>query len=171
MLPATTVGASSEIADVRLRRLYDYWATKRGGRPAPARGDIDPVEIPEVLGYVNIFDVQNDPREYRVRLNGSNIAEMLGKDITGQYCSTITSGEDAARCKKAFDICADRCIPVMVETTLAFCGKPYMVQTFILLPLSGDSEQVDMIVTAHSFHAGGSAPRQIDHPPRRADGR
>ena len=168
MLPATTVGASSEITDVRLRRLYDYWAMKRDGRPAPARGDIDPVEIPEILGYVNIFDVLNEPREYRVRLNGSNIAEMLGKDITGQYCSTITSGQDAARCKNAFDICVDRCTPVIVETSLAFCGKPYMVQTFILLPLTSDGAQVDMIVTAHSFQAVRSSRRPVDQSPGRA---
>jgi hypothetical protein len=162
MLAATPVGASSEIADARLRRLYEYWNAKRGDRPAPVRRDIDPVEIPDLLGFVNIFEVQDEPRDYKVRLNGSEVAEMLGQEITGRYCSTVISGPDAVSCKTAFDLCVDQCRPAIVETSLAFCGKPYMAQTIVVLPLSSDGESVDMIVTAHSYHALDSADRPIE---------
>jgi hypothetical protein len=162
MLTATPVGASSEIADARLRRLYDYWIAMRGDRPAPSRRDIDPVEIPDLLGFVNIYEVQDDPRDFKVRLNGSEIAEMLGRDITGKYCSTVISGPAAVRCKTAFDICVDQCSPAIVETSLAFCDKPYIAQTMVVLPLSSDGKRVDMIITAHSYHALGSADQLID---------
>lgn len=162
MLTATPVGASSEISDVRLRRLYDYWNAKRGDRPAPSRRDIDPVEIPDLLGFVNIFEVQDEPRDYKVRLNGSEVAEMMGEEITGRYCSAVMSGPDAVSCKAAFDLCVDQCRPVIVETSLAFCGKPYMAQTIVVLPLSSDGERVDMIVTVHSYHALGSADQPIN---------
>jgi hypothetical protein len=162
MLAATPVGASSEIIDARLRRLYEYWNAKRGDRPAPSRRDIDPVEIPDLLGFVNIFEVQDEPRDYKVRLNGSEVAEMLGQETTGKYCSTVISGEDGVRCKTAFDLCVDQCRPTIVETSLAFCGKPYMGQTIVILPLSSDGERTDMIITAHSYHALDSADRPID---------
>lgn len=168
MLAATPVGASPEIAEARLRRLYEYWSTKRGDRPAPSRRDIDPVEIPDLLGFVNIFEVQRAPRDYKVRLNGSEVAEMLGQDITGKYCSTVISGEDAVRCKAAFDLCVDRCLPMIVETSLAFCDKPYMAQTIVVLPLSSDGESVDMIITAHSYHALDVADQPIGLEARRS---
>jgi hypothetical protein len=162
MLTATPVGASSEIADARLRRLYEYWIAKRGDRPAPARRDIDPVDIPDLLGFVNIYEVQGEPRDFKVRLNGSEVAEMLGREITGKYCSTVISGPDAVRCKTAFNICVDQCSPAIVETSMAFCDKPYMAQTMVVLPLSSDGERVDMIITAHSYHRLDSADQPID---------
>ena len=172
MLAATPVGASSEIIDARLRRLYEYWNAKRGDRPAPSRRDIDPVEIPDLLGFVNIYEVQDEPRDFKVRLNGSEVAEMLGQDIAGKYCSTVISGPDAVRFNTAFDLCVDQCRPAIVETSLAFCGKPYMAQTIVVLPLSSDGESVDMIVTAHSYHTLDSADRLINLDfPRSAAGR
>lgn len=162
MLAATPIGASLEIANARLRRLYDYWEAKRGERVAPTRRDINPVEIPDLLGFVNIYEVQEGPRDFKVRLNGSEVAEMLGQEITGKYCSTVISGPDAVRCKAAFDICVDRCSPAIVETSLAFCDKPYITQTMIVLPLSSAGERVDMIITAHSYHSLNSTDQPID---------
>jgi hypothetical protein len=172
MLAATPIGASLEIANARLRRLYDYWEAKRGERVAPTRRDINPVEIPDLLGCVNIYEVREDPRDFKIRLNGSEVAEMLGRDITGKYCSTVISGPDAVRCKAAFNICVDRRSPAIVETSLAFSDKPYITQTMIVLPLSSDGERVDMIITAHSYHSLKSTDQPIDLAAyRRADGR
>jgi len=162
MLAATIVSASSEIADARLRRLYEYWDSKRSDRVAPTWREIDPVEIPDLLGFVNIFEVQNEPRDFKVRLNGSEVAAMLGQEVTGKYCSSVISGPDAVRCKAAFDMCVDERRPAIVQTSLAFCGKPYMAQTIVVLPLSSDGERVDMIVTAHSYHAVDMAKQTVD---------
>lgn len=152
MLPVSPVEASSDIADGKLMRFYEYWAVKRAGRRVPARCDIHPAEITELLGYLNILDVQDEPRDFRVRLNGSANAEMLGRDVTGALCSALFSGAEIERCKTAFNRCVDEFMPVMVETTLAFCGKPYMRQEVLVLPFSSDGQRVDAIVTAHSYH-------------------
>lgn len=152
MLDAGRVNGSAEIQDRRLRRLYEYWDEKRGSRRAPARADINPTEIPELLGYVNIFEVQDVPRDFKVRLNGSEVTRMLGQEITGKWCSDVFSGEDAERCNQAFNICVDEWTPAIVETTLAFCGRPHAAQTFVALPLSADGQRVDTMITAHSYH-------------------
>ena len=152
MIEAGRVSGSASIEDRRLRRLYEYWDEKRGDRRAPARADINPAEIADLLGYVDIFEVQDTPRDFKVRLNGSEVTRMLGQEITGKWCSEVISGEDAERCKRAFNICVDEWTPAIVETTLAFCGKPHAAQTFVALPLSADGDRVDTIITAHSFH-------------------
>lgn len=153
MLEPSRIGKATDIEDRRLRRLYEYWDEKRGGRRAPARCDIDPTEIPELLGYVNIFEVQENPRDFKVRLNGTEITRMIGRETTGKWCSEVTSGDDAERCKRAFDIVVDEWSPAIVETSLAFCDKPYTGQTFVALPLSTDGRRVDAMITAHSYHA------------------
>lgn len=152
MLDASRIGGAIEIREYRLRSLYEYWDSKRGDRRAPTRVEIDPTDIPDLLGYVNLFEVREEPRDFRVRLNGTAVADMLGQDVTGRWCSEVTSGEDALRCKQAFDLCVDQWVPVLVQTSLAFCGKPHAGQTIVALPLSGDGRRVDMMITAHSYH-------------------
>lgn len=153
MLEASRLNGPDDIEDRRLRRLYEYWEEKRAGRRAPARCDIDPTEIPDLLGYVNIFDVQDNPRDFRVRLNGTEVTRVLGREVTGKLYSEVTPGEDGERCKRAFEICVDEWSPAIVETSLAFCGKPYTGQTFVALPLSTDGQRVDSMITVHSYHA------------------
>lgn len=152
MLDASRVSGPADIQNRRLLRLYEYWNEKRGDRRAPSRADINPTEIPELLGYVNIFEVQDEPRDFMVRLNGSEVTRMLGQEMTGKWWSDVISGDDAERCEQAFAICVDEWTPAIVETSLAFCGKPHAGQTFVALPLSTDGQRVDTMITAHSYH-------------------
>jgi hypothetical protein len=152
MLEASRISGPADIQIRRLRRLYEYWVEKRGDRRAPTRADINPTEIPDLLGYVNIFEVQENPRDFKVQLNGTEVTRMMGQEITGKWCSDVISGEDAERCKQAFNICVDEWTPAIVETSLAFCGKSHAAQTFLALPLSADGQEVDMMITVHSYH-------------------
>ncbi len=68
-----------------LRRLYAYWDDKRGGRAMPARPDLDPVEIPLLLRHLILLDVTYDPLRFRVRLYGTEVADLRGRDLTGRY--------------------------------------------------------------------------------------
>ncbi len=155
MLEVSRISGSHEIQDLRLKGLYEYWDSKRLNRRAPACVEIDPTEIPDLLGYLNLFEVREDLRDFKVRLNGSAVADMLGQDVTGRWCSEVMSGEDAERCKAAFILCVEEQTPVLAETTLAFCGKPHAGQTLVALPLSEDGSRVDMIITAHAYHVAG----------------
>ena len=151
MIREHSVTSSDQIPDGRVRMLFEYWNAKRGDRGAPKRTDIDPVEIPELLGFINLYDVRQEPRDYLVRLNGSEVAAMLGRDITGMWCSEVVSGEDKERCHAAFGMCVDNWTPALVETSLGFCGKDYATQILLALPLSSDGETVDMMMTAHAY--------------------
>lgn len=156
MFMAIPVLSTSDIPDQRLRRFHEYWDVRRGARVAPAQCDIDPVDIPDLLGHINIYDVRPEPRDFRVRLNGTLVAGMQGQDITGKWCSEIMSGDVAERCYAAFGICVDDRKPALVETSLAFCGKPYGAQLILAAPLSSDGIGVDMMVTVHSYQQPGA---------------
>ena len=63
--------------------LYRYWEAKRGsGRKAPARRDLDPLEIVKLLPNVALVEPEQDG--YRWRLMGTAIASDFGRDLTGR---------------------------------------------------------------------------------------
>jgi len=80
-----------EIVDERLRRLYEYWKKERGKRPLPARNDIDPVELRYLLGHLILLDVLNEPRQFRVRLQGTELERWMGGDLTGKTLDHLAS--------------------------------------------------------------------------------
>jgi hypothetical protein len=75
-------GDIGEVAEPQLRELYLYWDGKRGGRPYPARGDVDPAEIKKLLPFVMLVDVLAEGRHFRFRLIGTDVA--LGVNPTGK---------------------------------------------------------------------------------------
>ena len=72
-----------DIDHADLRRLHRYWLGKCAGRAQPARADIDPTEIPELLPFVMLVDVLEQGRQFRFRLVGTAVAR--GRDPTGRF--------------------------------------------------------------------------------------
>jgi hypothetical protein len=58
-------------------QLFDYWCSKRSGRIAPSRQDIDTSEIFQLLPLVYLVDFEK-PDIFRYRLAGTDIAETFG---------------------------------------------------------------------------------------------
>jgi hypothetical protein len=77
------------IEPAALRTLLDYWSGKRGERAVPLRADIDPADIPSLLPYVMLLDVERAPMRFRYRLAGSNTYDIRQglevRSVTGRY--------------------------------------------------------------------------------------
>jgi hypothetical protein len=67
------------------RQLYDYWTDRSRNRPMPERKDISPADIPRLLPWISLIDVEKSPRRYRVRLAGTRLREVYDREsvITG----------------------------------------------------------------------------------------
>jgi hypothetical protein len=96
-----------DIKDTRLRRLYEYWLQRKGGRRFPSRRDIDPVEIRYVLGWVMLIDAMRDPVRFRVRLHGTEMATQAHYDLTGKFIDELPLPEfreyAIGQCKRLID--------------------------------------------------------------------
>lgn len=79
------------ISDPKLRKLYAYWEDACGGRPMPSREDIDPIEMQFILGYIALIDVFTEPLRFRVRLQGTELAQWIGTDLTGRMLDDSTA--------------------------------------------------------------------------------
>ena len=73
-----------KICSNRVKRSYAYWDALRGTRVMPARSDIDPLQIPDLLPYVVLTEVLKEPPWLRYRLVGTQQVQMRGHDPTGK---------------------------------------------------------------------------------------
>jgi hypothetical protein len=138
--------------------LYRYWDRLRGGRFAPARGEIEPTEIPGLLSRISLLVVEPEPLRFRYRLSGTAINEAHGLEMTNRYVDEL---EPPAFARQMHDWLArlvhDR-RPQLVEWHyLNQTGRPRHYRV-LRLPLSSNGEDVDMIMILTEF----------DLPPRSA---
>ncbi|MEQ8585793.1 MAG: PAS domain-containing protein [Thalassobaculaceae bacterium] len=136
-----------EIGHEALRGLYAYWDARRGDRDMPARSDLDPVDVPDLLRHLILLDVTYDPLRFKVRLYGTEVTDLRGRDLTGRY---LYEGDPT--------FIGEQTRPWNVETVET--RRPHSVTgpftdisdgrsgTFyrLGLPLSEDGERVDMLM-------------------------
>jgi hypothetical protein len=134
----------------KLRRLYEYWDSKRGDRTMPARADLDPVDMRFAIGDVVMADViDGDPPRFWIRLHGTNLAERTNFDLTGKMLDEMPAPEfrdlvhrsfrKVVRTREPLHVIADRLIDDRAQKYEA-----------IILPLSG-GERVDRLMIGMIF--------------------
>jgi hypothetical protein len=72
-----------------LREVLAYWRKQCASRAMPSRQDLDPLDIPSLLGGIMLADVMQDPIDFRYRLIGTGIADRLSRDDTGAHFSLL----------------------------------------------------------------------------------
>ncbi len=136
--PAAAVRAHQE--------LFSYWSSRRQGSRLPGRGDIDPGGFKRLLPTVSLIDVAGDGRDYRLRLAGTALYGVYGREITGRTLSEIYSGvaADYWRAELA-KVVADRRPGVGIHS-LAWRGASHLSILWLRLPLASNGHDVDMLL-------------------------
>jgi hypothetical protein len=137
--------------------LYRYWLTKCKGRAIPARGDIEPGEIPALLPYLSIFHEANG--QFRYRLAGTAVVRQIGRDPTGDIVGAhVRSPRETVAAVQAIGgqvFTAAR--PVFSSGQCEnVSGYIYNVSTLIL-PLSGNGASVDAALFTRIAHFNSDA--------------
>ena len=84
--------ALTQISHDGCRQFLAYWRSKRNGGAVPDRHDFDPlVEVPSLAAGFFIYDVEDEARDFRLRLMGTGLVQMFGRDVTGQLISSYWS--------------------------------------------------------------------------------
>ncbi len=149
--------------DDGMRWLYRYWDDKRGDRYAPARGDIDPLDMPGLLSNIWMMDVTGAPRSdevpaapgqmteaekpgFRMRLMGTGLVEAFGADLTGATFDAFFKGPGAS------EIYADYCAvlrtwrPHYAVHSGDWAERGFITYSRLVLPLSDDGLCVDRLI-------------------------
>ena len=131
--------------------LYDYWLKKTRGRKMPGRADISPCHIPRLLPHVSLIDVEHNPPRYRVRLAGTRLYDVYGREITGSYVEDLDWGDKSAYWMSAYRRVSKSARPAQGVVRTPLKDKDHLVQFWLRLPLSTDGEAVSMILAHDAF--------------------
>lgn len=141
----------ANIAHKQLRPVYEYWLAKRGARRAPARREIDPVDLHNVLPGTLLIDVARDPWRFTYRLAGTLTERIHGMELTGRSIDTLKPREFAEMLHGDLVMLAERAEPQFVY--LEFVNQMGLQRGYhvLRLPLAADGTTVDMILIVADY--------------------
>lgn len=141
-------GADLPPCDKRIGGLYDYW---RSIRPTPetlpGRQHFHPTDIPRLLQWIWLVDVQRPSLRFRYRLVGTAHVDAAGSNPTGQW---YDEAHPRFRRSTAYPLF----VAVAERTQVAFyrgppvyvVEQPYTTIERLILPLAQDGTRVDMLL-------------------------
>src|SRR5262245_23622276 len=139
----------SAVESPRIRRLSAYWAG-RGKGDTPARSDIDPADMGDLLPNLMMIDIVGRPARFRYRLVGARVAQFTGFDFTGRCIDEMVfQGRDFM----------EQCYRCMVaERRPIFGHYAWLVRShhfgqceFGLFPLSDDGRTVNRALSIEDY--------------------
>lgn len=145
-----------------VHRAYLYWAAKWSPGRLPGRGDIDPLEFPDLWRGVWLMDVAYRPFKLRYRLVGTLIVEAIGFDPTGR---DLDDAHPHVRQTPGFFARYERAAASGTPsrrrgTALLWRHNDFREVENVLLPFASDGRTVDMIMMYTSvLRANGSRVR------------
>ena len=136
---------------LKLAALQSFWESKAARkRSLPARVDFDVLELWPWLGNLALVEVIDGGADFRYRLHGTVMVEILGMDLTGRRLSgmTATMQEVAGReCRAAVQ--SRR--PTSFTRIRFDRPSDHRRVTSLLLPLAADGSTVDMLLQGLYF--------------------
>lgn len=129
--------------------LFAYWASLRRGGRLPSRADISPRDFKRLLPTVSLIDVRrlaDGAPDYRLRLAGTGLYSVYGREITGRALTDVYSAKAADYWRAELDKVVQSRRPGVGCHSLAWRGAAHMSLLWMRLPLASDGAEVDMIL-------------------------
>ena len=141
----TQMGAQTAGARAH-EELFAYWAARRESGRLPCRANIHPAHFKQHLPTVSLIDVMGMPRSYRLRLAGTGLYGVYGREITGKTLDEIYSASAVDYWTTELGKVVDERRPAVGVHNLAWRGSPHLSILWLRLPLATNGSDVDMIL-------------------------
>lgn len=151
MKPVREISLTDLRTDI-CRELLAYWESKKTGPYPPLRGALDPpLEKPHLIHLFFIEQVVDGGSDFRKRLAGTKIAEMLGSDPTGKRLSQVWREANMSESEVALLIstmanCVATGVPTAAEGTFEGIGKDWVEWEVIFTPLRVDGDEIKQVM-------------------------
>jgi hypothetical protein len=159
--------------DARLKRFATYLAERAPHGRLPGRQDIEPVEIPDLLPYLVLYDVvpqESGCPRYRTRLVGTRVVELLGDETTGKFLDDILPLKRGAEIIGQYDRILATKQPHYLEGRLSNRGREHILFQRVVFPLARDGAEIDMLAMimvgfdTRVLHLAGEIPQTARRP-------
>lgn len=145
-----------------LAGVLAYWTDLAAGRLGPSWAEFDLMTgmPPKLIPFSNVADVVRGGEDFYFRFYGTNLAEILGKELSGKWVSDGDPKELANAAMTSMRQVVQRRAPVFQN---AIIHSRYVInlQRLIRLPLSDDGTEVTHILTVAHFERGIRDSKQI----------
>jgi hypothetical protein len=128
------------------QELFTYWTSRKVPGRLPSRADIHPTDFKRHLPTVSLIDVRHEPRSFRVRLAGTGLYGVYGREITGLELEQVYEPAAARYWRDELEKVVDSARPGAGVHSLAWRGADWLSLVWLRLPLSSDGRRVDMIL-------------------------
>lgn len=139
---------SLQIQSGIIREGVAEWDRLRAGRAQPLRSDIDPLTLPRrLLPYILLIDVtDHDLPDFRWRLIGTHITEVMQRDSTGSDWRALYDEADFAKVSLGPRYVLETGVPCRTLTRAPTDNRQFLSIESVDLPLSTDGQRTDMIM-------------------------
>lgn len=138
-----------QIEDKGSAALVTYWNSKRGAKSFAYRDDLDPVDIPELLGHVRLVDIEAGG-VFRFRVYGTSATNPDQRDMTGkttqEYQDKAFGDLVTAHYRAVAESGEVRCWRVLGQL-----GTKSYAHLRVVLPVSRNREFVDSLLISSSL--------------------
>jgi hypothetical protein len=145
-----------------LGRVETYWEALRDGRLMPARGEVDPRGIADVLEFAFVLE-RIAPGLARLRLAGMHLNELMAMEVRGMPLTAMFLPESRRELQRLIETVLGS--PAALRLTLAGdagLGRPHLEGQMLLLPLRDDHGRASRILGALQTHGPiGRGPRRF----------
>ena len=111
--------------------LYDLWLDLKGEDEMPARKRFKPGAMKDYLPHLYIVDILEGGRDYRLRLIGTALTDLVGRDMTGSLISEVP--ETAWR-RRVYDSVVEARAPLVYQSRLGNDGGRTVTTENVVLP-------------------------------------
>jgi hypothetical protein len=126
--------------------MFAYWASRRENGRLPGRAAIHPQHFKRHLPTISLIDVLSEPRDYRLRLAGTGLYSVYGREITGRTLEDVYSPAAAVYWRSELDKIVDSKRPGVGVHSLAWRGAAHLSILWLRMPLATNGRDVDMIL-------------------------
>jgi hypothetical protein len=127
-------------------RFLATWRTKAGDRKMPARSQMTPRDLKDVLRNIVVVErIAQNPSRYRWRVIGSGLTEIAGH-VTGKTFEESVPAELVPRWNECMDLILAAEEPLRFIGRVHFRGREYLDAEHLYVPLANDNDEPNYIM-------------------------
>ncbi len=146
-----------------VERAFAYWSSKRTAGGLPSRADLRPEEIPRLLPYVFLVDVERAPMSFRFRLVGTEICRLAAREHTGVRVNLEEYGSSWASVFRTYSRVVHSANPEVAMRHAPWKSREFLIYEYLIAPLSSTRGVVDMLFGALYPIAGDALEKSDWH--------
>jgi hypothetical protein len=134
-----------QMEDARLAHVLSCWRRWRGSKLWPAREDIDPDDLRQILPNLFMVEAVDGGTRFRYILSGTTVRQQLGFELSGRYLDDTFTGLQLERAVADYRSVISGYGHYALQHW-SQRGQTIMQFRRLLLPIAADRMRIDLVL-------------------------